>query len=556
MSEVTHTPLPQDSSAEHQAGLKRRHLLQAGVVVLMLGRQHLAHGASIVAVRVWPAPDYSRVTIESDIPLTAKPIFVPSPPRLAVDIEGIDLNPALRELVAKVRADDPNIATIRVGQNAPNVVRLVIDLKQEAKPQVFTLPPIAPYKNRLVLDLYPAKAVDPMEALITERLRDAGKPTVDVAKAPAPIQTPAPTTVTAAAAPVDPLGDLIAQHNSGTGTAPITSAALGTGAAGLAAGSVISTPPPTVVAAAPIPIPVPPPAPVAIPAAPAPVPITIAQAPVPVPPPVRPAPVPVPRPAPVPAPAPVTATNYATSNKTDRIIIVALDPGHGGEDPGATGPSGLREKDVVLKVAHLLRERINNTRIGGSPMRAIMTRDADFFVPLATRVEKARRVQADLFISIHADAFTTPAARGASVFALSERGASSTAARWLANKENQADLVGGLNMGVQDSHVQRALLDMSTTAQIKDSLKLGGSLLGEIGGMARLHKSKVEQAGFAVLKAPDIPSVLVETAFISNPEEEAKLRSSVYQEQLADALMRGIRNYFANNPPLARSRSV
>ena len=556
MSEVTHTPLPQDSSADHQAGLKRRHLLQAGAVVLMLGRQHLAHGASIVAVRVWPAPDYSRVTIESDIPLTAKPIFVPSPPRLAVDIEGIDLNPALRELVAKVRADDPNIATIRVGQNAPNVVRLVIDLKQEAKPQVFTLPPIAPYKNRLVLDLYPAKAVDPMEALITERLRDAGKPTVDVAKAPAPIQTPAPTTVTAAAAPVDPLGDLIAQHNSGTGTAPITSAALGTGAAGLAAGSVISTPPPTVVAAAPIPIPVAPPAPVAIPVAPAPVPITIAQAPVPVPPPVRPAPVPVPRPAPVPAPAPVTATNYATSNKTDRIIIVALDPGHGGEDPGATGPSGLREKDVVLKVAHLLRERINNTRIGGSPMRAIMTRDADFFVPLATRVEKARRVQADLFISIHADAFTTPAARGASVFALSERGASSTAARWLANKENQADLVGGLNMGVQDSHVQRALLDMSTTAQIKDSLKLGGSLLGEIGGMARLHKSKVEQAGFAVLKAPDIPSVLVETAFISNPEEEAKLRSSVYQEQLADALMRGIRNYFANNPPLARSRSV
>ena len=556
MSEVTHTPLPQDSSADHQAGLKRRHLLQAGAVVLMLGRQHLAHGASIVAVRVWPAPDYSRVTIESDIPLTAKPIFVPSPPRLAVDIEGIDLNPALRELVAKVRADDPNIATIRVGQNAPNVVRLVIDLKQEAKPQVFTLPPIAPYKNRLVLDLYPAKAVDPMEALITERLRDAGKPTVDVAKAPAPIQTPASTTVTAAAAPVDPLGDLIAQHNSGTGTAPITSAALGTGAAGLAAGSVISTPPPTVVAAAPIPIPVAPPAPVAIPVAPAPVPITIAQAPVPVPPPVRPAPVPVPRPAPVPAPAPVTATNYATSNKTDRIIIVALDPGHGGEDPGATGPSGLREKDVVLKVAHLLRERINNTRIGGSPMRAIMTRDADFFVPLATRVEKARRVQADLFISIHADAFTTPAARGASVFALSERGASSTAARWLANKENQADLVGGLNMGVQDSHVQRALLDMSTTAQIKDSLKLGGSLLGEIGGMARLHKSKVEQAGFAVLKAPDIPSVLVETAFISNPEEEAKLRSSVYQEQLADALMRGIRNYFANNPPLARSRSV
>ena len=236
---------------------------------------------------------------------------------------------------------------------------------------------------------------------------------------------------------------------------------------------------------------------------------------------------------------------------------MVLDPGHGGEDPGATGPSGLREKDVVLKVAHLLRERINNSRIGGSPMRAVMTRDADFFVPLATRVEKARRVQADLFISIHADAFTTPAARGASVFALSERGASSTAARWLANKENQADLVGGLNVGgVQDRHVQRMLLDMSTTAQIKDSLKLGTSLLGEIGGMAKLHKARVEQAGFAVLKAPDIPSVLVETAFISNPEEEAKLASAAYRDQLADALMRGIRNYFAHNPPLARSRSV
>jgi N-acetylmuramoyl-L-alanine amidase len=235
---------------------------------------------------------------------------------------------------------------------------------------------------------------------------------------------------------------------------------------------------------------------------------------------------------------------------------VALDPGHGGEDPGATGPSGLREKDVVLRIGHLLRERINDSRIGGSPMRAFMTRDADFFVPLATRVDKARRVQADLFISIHADAFTTPAARGASVFALSERGASSTAARWLANKENQADLVGGLNVQSKDRHVQRALLDMSTTAQINDSLKLGSVLLGEIGNIGKLHKPRVEQAGFAVLKAPDIPSVLVETAFISNPEEEARLRSSAYQQQLADALMRGITRYFAKNPPLARSRSV
>lgn len=486
-------------------GLSRRNLLQAGGVVLLLGRQHIAQGATIVAVRVWPAPDYSRVTLESDIPLTAKPVFVPSPPRLAVDVEGLDLNPALKELVAKVRADDPNIASIRVGQFAPGVVRLVIDLKQEARPQVFTLAPIAPYKHRLVLDLYPAKAVDPLEALISDRLRDARSTGAGAAPLPPPVSTPAPAVI-AAAPDADPLGDLIAQHHQ---RPPVPA----------------PTPAPAVIAQAPAPVPAPPPPP--------------------------PAPAPAPRPAPAPAP------NIATSRSTDRIIIVALDPGHGGEDPGAIGPSGLREKDVVLKVAHLLRERINNSRIGGSPMRAFMTRDADFFVPLATRVEKARRVQADLFISIHADAFTTPAARGASVFALSERGASSTAARWLANKENQADMVGGLNVGgLKDQHVQRMLLDMSTTAQIKDSLKLGTSLLGEIGSMAKLHKARVEQAGFAVLKAPDIPSVLVETAFISNPQEEAKLASAAYREQLADALMTGIRKYFAHNPPLARSRSV
>ena len=509
------------TSTTVSSGLSRRNLLQAGGVVLLLGRQHIAQGATIVAVRIWPAPDYSRITLESDIPLTAKPIFVPSPPRLAVDVEGLDLNPALKELVAKVRSDDPNISSIRVGQFAPGVVRLVIDLKQEARPQVFTLPPVPPYKNRLVLDLYPAKAVDPLEALISERLRDAGSHTATTPATAAAPTPPAGAPAAIAAAPADPLGDLIAQR----ATQPVTIAPV-------------------------VPAPVAPP-------------VTIAQAPIPAPP-VPPAPAPVPAPAPrpappppAPAPAPRAAPNIATSRSTDRIIIVALDPGHGGEDPGATGPSGLREKDVVLKIGHLLRERINDSRIGGSPMRAFMTRDADFFVPLATRVDKARRVQADLFISIHADAFTTPAARGASVFALSERGASSTAARWLANKENQADLVGGLNVGgLQDQHVQRMLLDMSTTAQIKDSLKLGTSLLGEIGSMAKLHKARVQQAGFAVLKAPDIPSVLVETAFISNPEEEAKLRSSTYQEQLADALMTGIRKYFAHNPPLARSRTV
>jgi len=210
----------------------------------------------------------------------------------------------------------------------------------------------------------------------------------------------------------------------------------------------------------------------------------------------------------------------------------------------------------VLEIAKRLQARINATTVNGNPMRAFLTRDADFFVPLHMRVQKARRVQADLFVSIHADAFVTPTARGASVFALSPSGASSTAARWLADKENRADVIGGMNIRTQEAHVVRAMLDMSTTAQIKDSLKLGGALLGEIGNVGRLHKPRVEQAGFAVLKAPDIPSVLVETAFISNPEEEARLRSDDYQEQLADALMRGIQRYFARNPPLARTRAM
>ncbi|HCE91319.1 MAG: N-acetylmuramoyl-L-alanine amidase [Burkholderiales bacterium GWA2_64_37] len=466
----------------------RRAVLQAGSLVLLLGTQQIARGATILAVRVWPAPEYSRVTIESDGALVAKQFFVTTPPRLAVDIEGIDLSPELRELVAKVKPDDPNIAGIRVGQNAPGVVRLVVDLKQAAMPQVFTLPPVAAYQHRLVFDLYPAAPVDPLEALIAERLREApAKP----APAPNPPLTAAAAANAAAArAPAapehDPLGDLIAQRSQRPGPPE----------------------PPPMVATAP------------------------------------------------PPPEPARPGNRATSTQTDRIIIVALDPGHGGEDPGAIGPAGTREKDVVLRVAHLLRDRINATTVGGNPMRAYLTRDGDYFVPLGTRVQKARRVQADLFVSIHADAFTTPAARGASVFALSQGGASSTAARWLANKENQADLVGGINVQSKDQHVQRALLDMSTTAQINDSLKLGTVLLGEIGGMAKLHKPRVEQAGFAVLKAPDIPSVLVETAFISNPEEEKRLRSSAYQEQLADALMRGITRYFAKNPPLARSRSV
>jgi N-acetylmuramoyl-L-alanine amidase len=255
-------------------------------------------------------------------------------------------------------------------------------------------------------------------------------------------------------------------------------------------------------------------------------------------------------PAPARAPAP---PSEAEQDRVDRLVIVALDPGHGGEDPGATGPTGLHEKDVVLSIGLQLRDKLNAVR----GMRVMMTRDADFFVPLGERVVKARRVQADLFVSIHADAFLRPQARGASVFALSTHGASSAAARWMAKRENAADLVGGVNVGaVKDAQVMRAMLDMSTTAQIKDSLILGREVLGRIGRVGPLHKGVVEQAGFAVLKAPDIPSILVETAFISNPEEETQLRDPAYRTKLVDALASGIRRYFAKNPPLARQRTL
>jgi N-acetylmuramoyl-L-alanine amidase len=400
--------------------LNRRHF----TTLLLLTAADIARGASIVAVRVWPANDYTRVTIESDTLLTTKQVFITDPPRLALDLEGIDLNPALKELVAKVKSDDPFISGVRVGQNAPNVVRLVFDLKQAAKPQVFTLTPVAAYQHRLVVDLFPAVAIDPLDALIAGMKKSATN------------SVPAS----------DPIADLLAklpQRNTGEASKPPAS--------------------------------------------------------------VKPAP---------------------TLPSSNRIIIIALDPGHGGEDPGAVGPAGTKEKDVVLQMAKLLRDRINDAKStdGSTVMRAFLTRDGDYFVPLHERVRKAQKVQADLFVSIHADAFFTPTARGASVFALSEKGASSSAAKWIADKENKADSVGGLNIKTKDKTVASALLDMSTTAQIKDSLNVGGAVLGEIGSMAKLHKGKVEQASFAVLKAPDIPSVLIETAFISHPEEEQKLR--------------------------------
>ncbi|MDB5768561.1 MAG: amiC [Collimonas fungivorans] len=431
----------------------RRTILKAGGTLLISVLAPLsARAAQIVAVRVWPADDYTRVTLENDAELKTTHFLVQNPDRMVVDIEGIELNPTLKELVAKIQPNDPYIKQVRVGQNRPNVVRLVFDLKEEVKPQVFTLAPVGGYQHRLVFDLYPVNPPDPIQAMIEKGEWPSANPG-EIAPPVAqtkPEQKPTP--------PLQPQPEQ-------------------------------------------------------------------------------------------PSVARIDPKPDRTTTLT-RMITIALDPGHGGEDPGATGRGGNREKDVVLSIAKRLKAKIEQQ----PNMRVMLTRDADFFVPLGVRVQKARKVQADLFVSIHADAFVTPTARGSSVFALSEKGASSTAARWLANKENSADLIGGINIKSHDRQLASVLLDLSTTAQINDSMKLGSAVLSEIGGINKLHKGAVEQAGFAVLKAPDIPSILIETAFISNPEEEARLTDNAYQDQMAEAVLKGIKKYFAHNPPLARNR--
>jgi N-acetylmuramoyl-L-alanine amidase len=473
---------------------RRRVLVHAGAAVCGLGVVQIAWGARIIAVRVWPAADYTRLTIESDVALSARHVVVEDGVwRLVVDIDGLELDAALRDLVAQVRPDDPYIAAVRVAQAPPRGVRLVLDLKQRVSPQQFSVPPVEPYRHRLVLDLLPQVERDPLLELIREKEAAERK---------------------ASRAVEDALGDFIQQLDrpAAPGAAAIT----------------------------PAPTPVAPPAPALAPTAPA-----------------------TPTLAPgtpgastpgsslqTPAPAADRPLSAAALAGLDRLIIVALDPGHGGEDPGAIGPGGLREKDVVLRIALQLRDHLNAQR----GVRAMLTRDGDHFVPLGERVRKAIRVQADLFVSIHADAFMRPEARGASVFALSTTGATSTAARWMADRENAADLVGGVNVAVREADVMRTMLDMGTTAQVRDSLRAGHEVLDRLGRVGRLHKPRVEQAGFAVLKAPTIPSILVETAFISNPDEEALLRDAAWQARLVDALADGIRRYFMRNPPLADRR--
>jgi len=429
----------------------RRQLLRYAGATLILSVSPLAGAAarrpSVLSVRVWPAADYTRVTLEHDAPLKFTHFTVENPDRLVVDIEGVEFNSVLDSLARKVTDDDPYIKLLRAGRYKPGVVRLVMELKSKVMPQVFEVKPVGEYGHRLVLDVYPLTPVDPLMSLVEGR-KDAVEPLKLDAE---------PKTQELTAKKAEP----------------------------------------------------------AAPEAPE-----------------------------------IRTTRKSGKPIVDRLVTITLDPGHGGEDPGAVGRRGTYEKNVTLAVAKRLKVRID----AEPNMRAVLTRDSDFFVPLQMRVQKARRVQSDLFLSIHADAWVKPDARGSSVFVLSERGASSTQARLLAQRENEADLVGGVNLSAKDLFLARTLLDLSQTATISDSLKLGKYLLGELGSVNTLHKTSVEQAGFAVLKAPDIPSALIETAFISNPDEERRLNDNAYQDKLADAIVRGVRQFFIKHPPGPKAR--
>ncbi|HSM99317.1 MAG TPA: N-acetylmuramoyl-L-alanine amidase [Gallionella sp.] len=415
----------------------------------------LPQGHAAIAVssaRIWPAQEYTRLTLESKLAISHNMFNLSNPERLVIDLEKVELGNALNDLAKLIGNDDPYIKSVRVGRFKPGVVRLVLDLKTEVKPQLFILKPVAEYGYRLVLDVYPAHPLDPLMALLEH-------PKTSTAAASSAIAIAQP----AEEAPADDKPQTPEVAN-------------------------IDRSPPG-----------------AIPGLP---------------------------------------------EMRARTLIIAIDAGHGGEDPGARGRHGSREKNVTLAIARKVKELVDKE----PNMRGVLIRDGDYFIPLIGRVAKARKMSADLFISIHADAFIKAKARGSSVFALSEHGATSTAARWLAKKENEADLIGGVNIAVKDPYLARTLLDLSQTATISDSMKLAKHVLNELGDINDLHRGRVEQAGFAVLKSPDIPSILVETAFISNPSEERRLNDNNYQMKLAHAILGGIKSYFAQNPALSKPR--
>lgn len=454
----------------------RRKLLGGLAALPLVGSQLLAAAAlpsKVSAARVWPANEYTRVTFEAPSGFKYQHFVVKDPERLVLDIENVELGDALKLLAAKVGADDPYIRAVRVGINRPNVVRVVLDLRTEVLPQVFAVPPVGEFGHRLMLDIYPAKPVDPMLALLNEDTAMFAASDKDANQGMTPLRQGGRASEMASATSAPS-----ADKPASVGLAKDAGKDIGKD-------STRAPEAPTIVA----------------------------------------------------------------GRKPPRPFTVVVDPGHGGEDPGAVGRKGTREKDIVLMISRLLKGKLDSD----ARFRIALTRDADYFVPLHHRVQRARRLKADLFISVHADAFIHPQANGSSVFALSERGATSTAAKWIANKENDADLIGGVNLSTRDSNLAQILLDLSTTAQINDSLKLGRYVLSELVEVNRLHKPQVEQAGFAVLKAPDIPSILIETAFISNPDEERKLRDVTYQDKMADAIADGVRTYFKKNPALARA---
>ena len=393
----------------------------------------------VTSTRIWPASEYTRLTLESATSISYSLSLLKNPHRVVLDLEDVTLTSEIKKLPGKIGVDYPYIRALRIGRFKPGILRIVLDLKTEVLPQAFVLKPVANYGHRLVLDVYPVSPPDPLMALLNE---DAIKSAQ--ANAHANIKS-----------------DVKAKDNA--------------------------------------------------------------------------------------------TSNTKGNLETIRLITIAIDPGHGGEDPGAMSRRGTYEKNITLAIARKLKAKID----AEPNMRAALTRDGDYFMSLQMRLDKARKLKADLFVSIHADAFVKPHARGSSVFALSERGATSAAARWLAKKENDADLIGGVNLDIKDHYLKKTLLDLSLTATINDSLKLAREVLSEIGEINQLHKNYVEQAGFAVLKSPDIPSILVETAFISNPDEEKRLRNSAYQDKMAKAMLVGIKRYLAKNPPLSpRSKMV
>lgn len=464
--------------------VRRRDFLKYAAASLSLLVSSVGSAAvGILAVRVWPARDYTRVTLEYEQPITFNQFLVKDPARLVVDLEGVEFNSVLQNLPNKLTSSDPYIKLIRAGRYKPGTVRVVIDLKTEVQPQVFTLKPVGEYGHRLVMDLYPVQAEDPLLALLEKMPEDQAADSASPAVPAEPEKGGKGGAPESAGKPAEKVADKVADKSRPMDKVPEPLAEK----------------------------------------APDKVSDKTAE-----------------KPAGKPTGKPVVS----------RMITIVLDPGHGGEDPGASGQGGSHEKNVTLQVAKRLKARID----AEPNMRTVLTRDSDFFVPLQQRVQKARRVQADLFVSIHADAFVNSSARGSSVFVLSEHGATSTAARWLAKKENDADLIGGVNINAKDANLARTLLDLSQTATLADSLKLGKAVLNELGGINTLHKGQVEQAGFAVLKAPDIPSILVETAFISNPEEEKRLNDDAYQDKMASAILKGIRRYFVRNPPTPKSK--